>query len=241
MNPGNGDWMAVSARVDIERPSEHDSIETFVLPGDAGTAIVLYRAQQGLPSYFGGYTCGEGVAVLGLLELWQYADHELSRVESSPWCADRPSISELVATVDGEDAFYMRSRQGEPLAYIWNADIGRYISPAPDEYSHFPHVTPQPTPSNESLYHDESLTSYFTRLDQQMREAADTPAQIAIIDAELDAPYMDYPYPLLLWKAAILKAAGDDREALAEYVALANLAPDSMWGKLAVLYFEPVE
>jgi hypothetical protein len=204
MNPGDGERLTVSARVDIQRPGKYVSLETFELPGEAGTAIILYHAEEGLPSSYSGYTCGEGAAVLGLLELWQYLNDELRRVESGAWCADRPSVRELVVTVDGEDAFIMRSPQGEPLAYVWNAEIRRYISPAPDEYSPYPHVTPQPTPSNEALYHDESLTSYFVRLDQQIRDAADTPAQIAIIDAELRAPYMEYPDPLLFWKATIL-------------------------------------
>lgn len=241
MNPGDGERLTVPTRVDIERPGEFVSAETFHLPSDAGTAIILYRAAEGLPRYFGGYTCGEGVAVLGLLELWQYLDDELRRVESGAWCADRPSVRELVATVDGEDAFYMRGRQGEPVAYIWDAELTRYISSAPDQYSPYPHVTPQPTPSNEALYHDETLTSYFTRLDQQVWEAPNLDTQLAIIDAELDAPYMDEPYALLFWKATLLKTAGRDREALTEYVTLANLAPDLWWGKLAALYFEPVE
>lgn len=241
MNPGDSERLTVSARVDIQQPDKYVSIETFELPGEAGTAIILYHAEEGLPSTYSGYTCPEGVAVLGRLELWHYIDEKLIHAETSKWCADRPSVSELVANVNGEDAFYMRGPQGEPVAYVWDTDMGRYMPPIIDQYNDYKYRIPEPTPSNEALYHEESLTNYFTRLDQQMGEAANTPAQIAIIDAELDAPYMEYPYPLLFWKATILEAADDDRGALAEYVALANLAPDSMWGKLAALYFEPVD
>jgi hypothetical protein len=241
MNPGDGERLTVSARVDIQRPGKYISIETFELPDHAGTAIVLYHAEEGLPSSYSGYTCPEGVVVLGRLELWHYIDEKLIQAETAKWCADHPSVRELVVTVDGEDAFIMRSPQGEPVAYVWDADMGRYMPPIIDQYNDYKYRIPEPTPSNEALYHDESLTSYFTRLDQQMSEAASLEVQIAIIDAELDAPYMEYPDPLLFWKATILEAAGDDRGALAEYVALADLAPGSMWGKLAALYFEPVD
>ncbi|MBZ0310371.1 MAG: hypothetical protein K8I82_30195 [Anaerolineae bacterium] len=60
----------------------------------------------------------------------------------------------------------------------------------------------------------------------------------AILDAEINAPYMTNPFHLQYWKALILQAANRPDEALAEYVTIYEAAPESAWGMLAALHIE---
>ncbi|MEQ8671820.1 MAG: hypothetical protein RLP44_05090 [Aggregatilineales bacterium] len=66
-------------------------------------------------------------------------------------------------------------------------------------------------------------------------------ADIELIFAQPEALYADYSPYLAYWRALALESLNRPDEALAEYVAIYEAAPESAWGMLAALHFEPVE
>jgi hypothetical protein len=249
LNQGENTAMLVS-RVWIDQPGEYVTAVTVDLPQNAGTALVLFRAIDGLPSYFGGFKCGSAT-VLGLVELWQYSGDTLMRLESRSWCDDYPSVNELFRQEGDENVLYLRDDYGELSRYVWNAETRRYglpvtataeatqelVIPNSQDYT----AAEQVVASNEELYNltKDGFQDYYFRLDQQIQQANPDEA-IAILDAEINASYMDYPFPLQFWKARLLQEAGRDNEALTEYIAIYESSPESIWGKLAALYFESI-
>lgn len=238
------------SRLFFRKPSEHIIVNPIELPDSFGTAIVMFQAKEGLPSQANGYTCGDSIPVFGLLELWQYTENNLSSTINTTWCDDYTTIDSMFDEVDGKHIMYVRDPQntGEVIVYTWDAESGRYMPPSePEETASEPQsnfvAMAESTPSNEEL-HDllgDGIRDYYLRLDEQVSNAGDIEAKIAILDTEINAPYMDYPYTLQYWKATILLNAGLEDEALAEFVAIYEAAPDSLWGKLAHLHFGEVE
>lgn len=238
------------SRVHIRQDSDQSLIETIPLPENSGVGIVKLRASQDLPPSAGRYTCGESATNLGRLNFWQYAENNLSSTINTTWCDDYTTIDSMFDEVDGKHIMYVRDPQntGEVIVYTWDAESGRYMPPSePEETASEPQsnfvAMPESTPSNEEL-HDllgDGIRVYYLRLDEQVSNAGDIEAKIAILDTEINAPYMDYPYTLQYWKATILLNAGLEDEALAEFVAIYEAAPDSLWGKLAHLHFGEVE
>lgn len=251
LNQGDSTAMIVS-RASIEQPSDLVTTATVDLPQNAGTALVLFRANDSLPSYYGGFNC-DSASVLGLVELWQYSSDNLIRLESTIWCDDYPSVNELFRQEGDESVFYQRGDQGEVIRYVWNPETGRYSLPATDTTASTQDtgssstqeltVSSQAIASNEELYllTKDGFRDYYFRLDAQVQAAASIDEAIAILDAEINASYMDYPFPLQFWKARLLQEAGRDNEALAEYLAIYESSPESIRGRLAALYFEPIQ
>lgn len=238
------------SRVRIRQDSDQSLIEAITLPKNSGIGIVQLQAGQDLPSYYGGYTCGASASVLGLLNIWQYVDNELTTTLYATWCDDYPTIDSMFDEDDGTRIMYVHDIQdsGKVKEYIWDTESGRYIPPSEpqettSETQNNSMAIPASTPTNEELHYllGDGIRDYYLRLDEQVSNAGDIEAKIAILDAEIHAPYMDYPYTLQYWKATILLDGGLEDEALAEFVAIYEAAPDSIWGKLAQLHFEEVE
>jgi Tetratrico peptide repeat len=228
--------------------SRYAKVETVALPDGAGTAVVTFLAQANFAPGWGGFNCGD-VAMLGRFAIWQSTENGFYTTHSAPWCADRPSVAELFGQEDGRDILYTRNNSNEAVQYFWNETLQQYALPAAQPANSTtegtvlsnPPIQATPTElSNEDLYHGESQKEYYERLDEQVRNAASVDEALAILDAELNAPYMEYPQALQFWKATILREAGRDAEAVAEYVALYSAAPDNVWGKLAALHFEVI-
>jgi len=103
---------------------------------------------------------------------------------------------------------------------------------------------PESTPTNEEWYAlrgDGGYDDYHFSLEDQLDVASNLDEKITILDAEINAPYMEYPLSLQFWKAEILRDAGRNHKALAEYVAIYEAAPESAWGMLAALHIEPMK
>lgn len=230
----------------LERPNEYVSWETVELPDTAGTAVVLFRSSAGFPSYYGGYRCDDGVDVLGAITFWQYAEDDTIPIYST-WCADRPTADDLFGVEAGEPVFYGRS-DNQPQIYVWDTDVRRYVLPIAQATTQSIETTSvvgtAPATeewSNEELYGllGDGILDYYMRLSGQVGDAETIDTAIAILDAEINAPYVDNPFPLLFWKSRLLAQAGRSDELLAEYIVMYKTGPD-LWSKFAELHLEPV-
>ncbi len=104
-------------------------------------------------------------------------------------------------------------------------------TPTPTATPWQPQITATPEPVRKYQYLDDAL------------EAEDYPEALVMLDRaiaqSLDNP--DYLYHYRYQLAFVLKKLNRPDEALAEYVAIYEAAPDSAWGMLAALHLEVVE
>ncbi|MCC6615121.1 MAG: hypothetical protein IT320_16710 [Anaerolineae bacterium] len=139
---------------------------------------------------------------------------------------------EASATIDG-GAFNWSDGRSTPLRYEWDSEsqtFARFDALAEST------ATPTPIPTPEPQYWSVN----------QALAAGDYAAALTLLDdsiayeqsADLDRPDLLYAYRF--HRAFILEAIGRPDEALAEYIALYENAPDSAWGSMAALHLEPV-
>jgi hypothetical protein len=159
-----------------------------------------------------------------------FIDGRLQLVEFGGWCNDRPTVNDLFRVENGEDVVYWRDETGRVTRSVWDRESQRYrLTDASSPVSATTTPTPDPvTISNAALYDrlGDGILDYYQRLDEQLSSTPDLDERVAILDAELNTPYMDYPYPLQFWKATLLRLNERDAEALAMYVALYEFTDD---------------
>jgi tetratricopeptide (TPR) repeat protein len=130
--------------------------------------------------------------------------------------------------------FEAATSTGNSIQYVWNSNSHTFeltATPVPNT----PAPTSVPTPEPQYRWFEEALN------------ALDYAAALAILDenAALEEDYYrDNPESLYMYqykRAFILEALNRPNEALAEYVAIYEAAPESAWGQIAALHFERVE
>jgi tetratricopeptide (TPR) repeat protein len=245
-----GDYAVSTPAVD---PFDHaDDIRLWRLPDDVGTAIAYLTSPYA--NYFqepwdcaydpicgmggGGYTClpnGERI-----LTLWRMDGLTLTQNGFNVCGIDFATLfpdGEGSTVIDGGEIIPdegVSYASYDLLRYEWDSSSRNFVKFTTGvEPTPFP--TPIPTPEPKYRYVDEALA------------AGDYPAALTMLD-EAAARNRDYYrenpdalYAYQYQRAFILEALNRLDEALTEYIAIYEAAPDSAWGMLAGLHFESSE
>ena len=229
------------SRLNMESYDRYSSVETVTLP-DGDTAIVTFLARENMRPGTGGFRCGDEDG-LGTVQVVRNRDNYLRILHRMAWCPELASADDLFGEVNGEQVLYDLTYGGDPITYIWNDELQSYVLPNGETASNIGFPIDYSELSNEELYFwlGDGIREYYYRLAEQIRTAEDIDAIVNILDAEISAPYVDYPWILGYWKAELLREADRPDEALAEYITIYESAPESAWGMLAGLHLDIVE
>lgn len=197
--------------------------------GGGGNLSCTYGERESSPRYPGDLT------------LWRLHNGELVNILLAPLC-EAPELDNVLEIHAGG---YQQSSENIdttnviPAIYTWNEETEMImlaeepqITPTSDPISPIPIEQSDPV---YTLHNFSTLRSAFVERDFALVvEIADEALASAIDDNQL-------AYAFRYYRALALEALDRPDEALAEYVAIYETAPDSAWGMLAVLHFEPVE
>ena len=245
---------------DMRQPTAYNQYGVITLPNNTERVIVNAdfdydeRAILNCAGQCGGggyapCTYGDGTALPnfpGDLTLWRMQDGELANMLLAPLCevVDPSNLfasptDRLVIHAGGYGAA-SETIEGTgivPAIYVWDDNAQTYV--IVEEPAQTPTLIP-PTPQPETIYFPRSFYSLnraFAEGDYtQVIEIAGTALENA---AEPDAE--EWKYAFHYWHALALEALNRPDEALAEYVAIYEAAPESAWGMLAALHIEKVE
>lgn len=233
-------------------PFDHaDEIYLWALPDESGTAVAYLT--QGFARYYpepwacvydpvcgmggGGTECSPD-GFWGLT-MWRMEALELIPIltDVNVCRADFEALfpgGEASSQIDGGELIWVEDNTSSPIRYNWDTTNRTYM-----EFN--THVEPTlvptsiPTPEPQYRYVDEAL------------DAGDYSAALTMLD-ETAARNQDYYrenpdalYAYQYQRAFILEALNRSDEALAEYLAIYEAAPESAWGMLVSLHFETSE
>jgi hypothetical protein len=217
-------------------------LENYRLPDDAGQAWITWSLVS-IPGEVDcvNYECAHPwCSWLHYLHIWQLENGELVDRQQIPIC-EAPSIDELFPTnkeILGWTDTGDPDIPAEPITYVWDAQQRLYLLPVS--------VTPTPTlsaPPNPVITPTPASNGYYNYFYyfRTAFEEKDFDKALQIIDnALLDPGHSAFP-DLHYWRGLTLEALNHPDDALAEYVAIYQAAPDSAWGQLARLHLDCVK
>lgn len=183
----------------------------------------------------------------GSLRLWRLQNDQLVQILEAPVCRPRP-FAELFSA-DGRQLFAAAvtiqvdpawNSQYDDVIYTWNSADQIYEPPAPEPAT--PTLAPFGTtvPALTDAYILEKLGVALSSL-----RTGDPDAVLTLVDETLDN-YDPSVAQIVIdglhyYRALTLEALNRPDDALAEYVAIYEAAPESAWGLLAALHLERVE
>jgi hypothetical protein len=136
------------------------------------------------------------------------------------------------------DVFPVGEYEGEvrPIRYQWDAELRTYVAPPQPTTTPFPTlmITSTPTPTRQLAVGMHTYLLVRTAFTER-----DFLQMLTIIDDALAHPPLDdsLVVAFMYYRALALEALGRSDEALAQYVAIYEMEPDSAWGVLARLHF----
>jgi hypothetical protein len=192
---------------------------------------------------------------VGVFDVWQLIDGELTRTLHLPLCEHR-SFDQLFP--NGEQALEFQAWERPanpddpysyavvPTRFFWDVAQQKYVSSVSSTTPNvIPIVTPTPDPvealrsftGDNTAYVDDvvSRARGAEGVDQGLQILDDALADLAVVDDEsLDTAWLE---GLLRYqRALLLKEARRWDALLEEYVTLYELAPQTTWGRLARLH-----
>jgi hypothetical protein len=233
------------SRPALRRPDENTRLDVQPLPGNSGQALVnLYvgpesesarqywlRSLEVLPPPS---ECPQNPDLHGLLRVWRVDDGELVDAGRMLVCEDRPVDTFFTEGEDGSTieawAYYHWDDPLQPALYTWDDQEQTYVRAPAEEGG-----------PREALEKD--LSERFRRaaslsFDEDLQAKLSAAEEvIASIDPETDHPFVIGT--VRYWYALLLEMAQRPDEALEQYVLIYQATPDSTWGMLANLHFEP--
>lgn len=243
---------------DLRAPNADNRYGFVTLPGEAGRALVnldLGVDRYGLlmcgdcggggPQYYCDARAYPHTARLGDLGIWRLDQGELTLAYSEYHCEDG-DIAALFPNGTAElHAAATRYNDADwsialyPAVYNWDAASRSYVLP--------PQPTPTPisptaTPNPVMLVSMEERPVFsYQRVDNALA-AGDAAVALTMTDYEMtlttrEPSLLTYRY----YRALALEALNRTDEALAEYIAVYETAPDTLLGMLAALHIEPVD
>jgi tetratricopeptide (TPR) repeat protein len=257
-----GDTYLVS-RPDVRHPNIYTQAAPHILPsGDK--AIVdwafvdtpntlnteLFYYDIGLAGY--GYGClvsdSQYGQYRGDVRLFGLHNNRLEVMLQSPLCT-KMSIGELFQREALEltvwDVVHPSSEnnsQYEQTVYYWDAAQNNYVSPIAQPEAEAPPISSENnSETSETLLNDEALFGIMDQANTAIYKG-DYEVAVDILDHALEQAYpavnMIAINGLHYYRALALEALERPEEALAEYVAIYEAAPESAWGRLAGLHIE---
>lgn len=248
---------------DVSYPSidpyqQSGGVQLWQLPDDAGIGLTYFHnnnnpGQDIAPWYFvynifdgwggSGTQCRDPENSLPVgLKIWRLNETQWTKALDTSICVatleaafpDGPGASELYGGEILDGNRYGEIETGstaEPLIFDWNSETMQFL-----ERGYIPADAPSVDifPSEQPEYH--SLWAAYSARDYQF--IVENPENgLPQMDGELDENLSQDHY----FRALALEALDRPDEALAAYIAIYESAPDSAWGRLAALHFEPVE
>lgn len=132
-----------------------------------------------------------------------------------------------------------------------------YFGREPDDPRYFPLPIPaqagcnyqqvagiEPTPRPTAVFsvpNADEFVRYHAHIHLKQSNYQDALSQIDFLLTSADERTTDYRQQLIYWRALTLELMGRTDEALAEYIAIYEAAPESAWGMLAALHLEVVD
>ncbi|HEX2908456.1 MAG TPA: tetratricopeptide repeat protein [Phototrophicaceae bacterium] len=234
-----GDQYTVSQPA-IDPYRRSDGVAPRQLPENSGIGLVYLYSDIWMTTYKTPWECVYlrncgvgGEYCYPELNIWQMQGTELKSIFQEHVChSNLTSLfpgGEGTTWLDGGIEHYEEGSQKE-YKYSWNSEQQTYIPDPPPTPT--PNFTLTPEPPAEPYF---SVWDAFGEKDYAYVVEHTTSIRSADLTAEWAlATLGDYYY-----RALALEALNRPDEALAEYVAIAEAAPDSAWAKLAALHFEP--
>ncbi|MCC6612438.1 MAG: hypothetical protein IT320_03110 [Anaerolineae bacterium] len=219
-------------------PDENFHLQSITLPDQtvalAGLDYILIAPlATRLEQIGGGPVCEEAHRV-GELSLWHLDGETLSRFFMTSVCDDA-DIDDLI-TRNGIRGTHVLERPNTfwllvPTTYTWDAASHAYVASA------LPPMTPEPTPTSEPPSYPESdVTSTIYAYASKDYDRALTQLDELLIYA--DVLPSDIQHYARYLRALVLEQLNRPDEALADYIAVFETAPESGWGRLAALHLE---
>lgn len=209
------------------------TVETVHLPTGLALLSLDYSARPDTipPNAIYGGIPGDCPAD-GYISLWQLADSELEQVFRGLLC-DVVTSAQIADAIDNTRQFraWRYSDIVEdyvPVTYVWEATSRSFVMSLADQ------MVLTPTPRSP-------LPVYYTYHPLPLYLQEDYDSLIAYHDAAVQGIRAPSDVNLLEWRyfaALALEALNRPDEALAEYFAIYEAAPESAWGMLAALHFE---
>lgn len=255
---------------EVSRPAidpyrQAESLDVFRLPGEAGLGVVYFDTNYFGHEYFGFqdvppwafvyYRLGDGDPMIRPFErcvgqdrfgpvkmtIWRVDDGAWWKVFSERVCA--ANVSEAFPQGEGSDVLaggetvyedmYSGAEVRKNLNFVWDPNSKRYVTVVTEEVNPDPNPIPTPIPYDPPKYY-------------WIWEAYEAGDYAFIVEnagkvihpqgGATDGEMWNQRY----FRALALEALDRPAEALAEYVALVENAPDSLWGRLAALHVEAV-
>ncbi|MCA9909470.1 MAG: hypothetical protein KC519_12525, partial [Anaerolineae bacterium] len=221
-------------------PDENFRFEAVTLPDQSVALAVLDYIRIAplaarLDQIGGGPVC-ENHDRSGELSLWRLNRAALSRFFMTNVCEDA-GIDDLI-TPSGIRGTYLLERPDSfwllvPTTYTWDATSHTYVAPA------LPPRPPDSTPTSGPPRYPESEIASAAYASAR----GDYATALTQLDALLvyaDALRPNVQQYARYWRALTLEQLDRPDEALADYVAVFEIAPESGWGRLAALHLEAV-
>ena len=207
------------------------------MPDDAGVALLRTNYVQPHRQIHAGYGIGGGpgeCSASGRVSIWRLDQSTLIPIFSSLLCEEIETQAvvddmAIVSHVYGWE-FSDRIHNYVPVEFVWNAVNQAYELTSTSETALVPLPSERSVPPPYQQYRGENLFlqhEYERIIDYQQKAITEIP---------------DISDPVLLrWRylaALTLEVLDRPAEALAEYIAIYEAAPDSVWGTLASLHVE---
>lgn len=231
------------SRPALSPPHELDALDqllTFQLPDNAGIALLHISYAQPYIQIPRGYGLGGGPGecpALGSVSIWRLDQSALIRIFSSLLCeeVDPQAVIDDLAVISHVYSWEFSDGVHDyvPVEYVWNEiDQAYELTTASQE-------TLAPLSSETSVSPPYQVYDGKNLFLQQAYEQIINDRQQAITEI------LDITDPVLLrWgylAALTFEALDRPDEALAEYIAIHEAAPESAWGILAALHLEVID
>lgn len=216
-----GDNYTIST-TSFHRPDETAELATIQLPGDAGIGLVQVSFENPEHPCSAGYSPGD-------LRVWRLEGGEFISIGSAKLC-ERRRLEEIFVSPD-QFLAWQWSQWGEyfEVTHFWDQQEQEYV------FDTLPKTEPGPGHS----------TSYCPAPYDYCGFGLVGVEAVAALDELLANPPEDagpeFLQTVAYYRAWRLEELGRDDEALAQYVAIYEDAPNSVWGMLAALHFEIIE
>ncbi len=241
------------SRPDVSRP-DNDTQFTIQTTPDGQTVLVDWSGSNS------GSRCtgASNHYAVGSMKLWRINGTELENILKMPLCESREidsifqnEVQELYGWAIQFDAEFDYEDEYGPAVYTWDAELKNYVAPKPQPKIEHPEIYIE---GQGYVEPDESLEVTVTTDVDLFQAISEARRQYSggdlldTVDVLADAITNSAPEvnPIALngaryWHGFLLETLNQPDDALAEYIAIYEAAPESAWGMLAALHLEGVE
>jgi tetratricopeptide (TPR) repeat protein len=225
-------------------PSINTAYSTWRLPDGTGIGLLgvwRYASDenfQAYVTYFDYSGCVDEGRQVGSVNLWRFENGAFVSVfQNAIVICDQPTLADIFPEGEGGNVVsgwgYTLENGYHYVTYMWDNAQLKYLS----EQQRLQTPSPQ-TYSYSAIYETDHLV-------ERSWDTGDYEAALNLIDQAIETASQtqdDYLVRslqnLYYWRGLTYELMGDAENAVSEYVYTYELAPESVWGRLAALHFE---